>query len=324
MYGCAIACGLGLAIHHLFLFAAVPILVAMVKRKQFKWKYLLVCLAFAIFYLYVPIVAGKAPYLWGNSHWWNYLMVGNQGGLFGGLAIWLMPERIGRAIGALGILMVGLPLVVTWARKDLLLWTLTLAPIIYYITDLAPQTVVYIVPGVAFGSILLVKVLDKWERWRQWIAVPMVVSSCIMLVVCTCMMDIGRTLDKGDAEKVYESGLSTIPDGSILLLSDRGWEYATAVIYFSDNNKDVAVWMPSDYLALPEMRKKDLASKGYKTPTLTEENETHWDIMTWEFLELNPQIEDYYTSEVMDPRNYESRIIRRTRRQAYATEVVTL
>lgn len=310
---CAISVGLGLAVHHLILLAAIPILIHMWRAGDFRWKYAGITALGLLFYVYIPLVAYKQPYMWGDGNWGDYFLriFNSGGGLVGGIAVWEIPARVPHAIGVLGSLIVFIP-VLLWGkfREHWLLLVLTFAPILYYITNLAPQTIVYIVPGIAFGGILLVKRLDTWGKEDAYrvVASATMVASFFLLFFSYCVMDIGSTLDGDMSSLSFQEQLGHIPDGEILILGERLWENTTAIIYFDDNDRDVTVYSAYHYLSHPSFMGDQFEAEGYRVPEYEEIKNLEANEGNQVFIELN-NLGHYYTTEVTDSESYGCRVI---------------
>ena len=253
-FAVALCLGAGGAVHHLI---GITMLVLFIAHKGFrKWKYIGTMAAFLIFYIYVPLT-NRPPYMWAppsgsiggflRNFWSDNVSTAIM--LIGGLAIWDFPKRIVDMLGQIGVsFTLGLiPLVAgLWDRKfwkEPLFW-LFVIPIIYYCSDLSPQTSVYLFPSIAFGSILvgvgLKKLVDLWDSsklmlWKAYaiaiLPVLVLVSSVGMLGFNASYFDIGRSLDPDmSAMKFYNEELSKIPDGEIFV-AQQGWEWAMTFVY---------------------------------------------------------------------------------------------
>ncbi len=218
-----------------------------------KWKQILIIGSFFLFYLYIPIT-NRAPYMWqspNNSQAGILGFIGDTWAtavmLSGGISIWELPKRILDAAGILGVSFgIGIILLVfafwkfnksvKW-YKDTLFW-LVISYVLYYCSDLAPQTYVYMLPTIAFGCIVIGVVLSRIKNWKLW-AFVICGTSLIMLGINVNYFDIGRTLDKNlSAKEFYEKELPKVPDGQILL-AQQGWEWAAAFPYNMNNNKNI-------------------------------------------------------------------------------------
>jgi hypothetical protein len=249
----AIMLGAGGAIHHLIGF---PIVILLIAHKEFRnWKYLGIMASFLLFYLYIPIT-NRPPYMWQspNSELGSSFFIDNLSTmmmLWGGLSIWEFPKRILDTFGllavSLGLSIIPIMLILKqWKTK--LFW-LFILPIIYYAINLAPQTYVYMMPSIAFGSILagigLSKIGTKYagniiyNNKTKFVTGIIVVSSIIMLEFNCNYFDIGRTLDKDlSARAFYDTELSKVPDGHILL-AQQGWEWAMVYPYNKNENRNI-------------------------------------------------------------------------------------
>ena len=241
--------GCGLAIHHLTLIPLGVLWVAdlarniqlhkagekvgLVRPAMFLW------LIGIVFYIYVPLTIHRADYNWiGGDSLHDYISYFfGQGNLIGGLAV-LEQDGLMRlydfvSISALSFGLSGLLIApgMYWSykKKDydgVILSFLTFFFIVYYITDMAPQTYVYMMPAFAFGGLLAVKGLEYVTLKRLgWVVA---VSSVALMIFNIQTYDIGRTLDKGLAEKQYYSQISDIPEGSYIWI-DQGSMYRAVI-----------------------------------------------------------------------------------------------
>jgi hypothetical protein len=168
--------GAGLAIHPFLAFIVWAVLFVAFKELR-NWRRYAVTIAFFAFYLYIPIVkmAGNDIGMWGNTTPSGFFegTAGMVLMLTGGLSVWDFPKR---AIDTILILVASfgfgiVPLVwhfiktKTWRYS--LLW-LVLIPIIYFATDLANETYVYLLPTIAFGAIAIGLGLSRMRI--QWAA----------------------------------------------------------------------------------------------------------------------------------------------------------
>ena len=249
----ALMLGAGGAIHHLI---GIPILVLWITNKEFrKWKYFGIMASFLLFYLYIPIT-NRPPYMWQSPN--GTLATGFISDnlstmlmLWGGLSIWELPKRILDTIGVLGVsLTLALIPITTYLKKwkDPLFW-LFVIPIMYYATNLAPQTYVYMMPSIATGAIMAGVGLSKigkhyagriiHNKNTKVIAIAITCSSIIMLGFNCNYFDVGRTLDPElSARKFWNEELSKVPDGQILL-AQQGWEWAMVYPYNKDEGRDI-------------------------------------------------------------------------------------
>jgi len=241
---CAVMLGAGLAVHHLILLILIPLFIAFKELRPSikKWKIsnikpALITGSFLLFYLYIPIVVlvNHPINMWGNQTWSEYFNDNRSTALMliGGLGIWDLPKRIldtGLLLVAsfwASIVLIGIyfwKIYKTKIWKNLIAWLFVL-PIIYYATNLAPQTNVYVLPAIGFGAIICGIVIDKVKS--HLLIVVTVFSLFFMVWTNFDYFDIGRTLDKNlSGTKFYREELSKVPDGQILI-AQHGWEWAS-------------------------------------------------------------------------------------------------
>lgn len=238
--------GCGLAIHPLALFYIIPIFVFN-RKELLKVKWVLITLAFLLFYLYIPIT-NRPPYLWQSSSSIFSSegvrdLINDVGGtimmLTGGISMWDIPKRILDTILLIGVsLGIGIiPLL--WKRANILkepLFWLMLIPTLYFVTDLAIQTYVYLMPAIAFACIYIGDVLHKFNK-----KVLIAGMACVLALWAfnISYMDIGRTLDPNmEASNYYYNELDKVPDGAVLLCQ-QGWEWAAISSYNKNNDRNI-------------------------------------------------------------------------------------
>jgi hypothetical protein len=240
---CAVAIGAGIATHGLVLFVAVPLFFS---RPMRKWRHLGILVAFALFYLYVPLVNhfNPSPAMWGNaspvSQWKDVYSVMTM--LSGGLAVYDLPKRILDTVGILGIsLGLGLVPIVWYFAKQSKIWRnqlfwIFVLPIIYFVANFSPQCFVYILPSVAFGAIIVGVVLPRMRLAWGYAVLGVAVLS---LGLSTNYLNIGWTLDKDlSATEYYEVELAKVPDGQILM-PYFGWEWAAVFAYNKNESRNI-------------------------------------------------------------------------------------
>jgi hypothetical protein len=104
------------------------------------------------------------------------------------------------------------------------------------VTDLSIQTYVYLLPAIAFGSVIIGIELSKFRK--EWLYTCGIIA-VVMLGVNANYFDIGRTLDPNlSATEYFNTELSKVGDGEILL-AQHGWEWAAIYKYNKDNGKDI-------------------------------------------------------------------------------------
>jgi len=240
---CALMLGAGGAVHHLIGF---PIIIFLIAFKDFrKWKYIGIMASFLLFYLYIPITTAinNPVNMWGNLTWETFMNDNLTSGamLIGGLSIWDLPKRILDTIGVVGvslglaIIPIGYFLIKKQWYKEPLLW-LFILPIIYYATNLAPQTYVYVIPAIGFGTILAGICLARMKPYWKWVVLTGAVG---LLIFNANYFDIGRTLDPElSASKYYYEELDKVPDGG-MLVAQQGWEWACVPMYNDENDRNI-------------------------------------------------------------------------------------
>lgn len=257
------------AVHPISLFVSIPLIIAY--RELRNWRYIGLASLFILFYLYIPIT-NRAPYMWNspNSETGFIGFIGDTistaNMLSGGISIWDFPKRIldagGQLIVCFGIGTIVLTYFILKYKfyKNVLFW-LMIIPVLYYVTDLAPQTNVYMQPSIAFGAIIIGIGFGLSKLNKRWITATVVVSIGILAFNAN-YFDIGRTLDKNlSAREFYNKELSKVPNEQILL-AQQGWEWAIVFPYNMDNGRNI---IPVATGTLPSKKYQDLIkSMGVK------------------------------------------------------------
>ncbi len=305
----ALMIGAGGAVHHLI---GIPILVLLIFYKGLRqWKYIGVMASFLLFYTYIPITVAmnNPPEMWGNLTPGAFLMdnLSTAQMLIGSLSIWDLPKRILDTLGILGVSLelalipIGYFLIKKQWYKEPLLW-LFILPVIYYATNLAPQTYVYMMPSIAFGAVIAGVKLARIKPYWNYVILAGTIG---MLIFNANYFDIGRTLDPQlSAGKYYNEELAKIPDGHILV-AQQGWEWAAVPMYNEENGKNiisVAVGtLPSPFYQ-NWLKEQGVNLKGYpdkplgKRPTL----------IALSIIELN---ENVWATQITDSRTYGAEIV---------------
>jgi len=259
-----LALGCGLAVHHLILIPLAIFWVAdlarniqarkrgekigLIRPAMFLW------LLGLLFFIYIP-VRNQPPFHWiGGTSLSDYVSYFfGQGGLIGGLAV-AEPDALLRlydfiSISALCFALSGLLIApgmyYSYKKKDyegMLCIYLLVFFLLYYLTDEAPQTYVYMMPAFAFGGLLAVKGIDYLPLRRLKVALPaLVMASSIALMGFNIQTyDIGRNLDMGLECKTYYDSLGAVPNGSVLWL-DQGGNYKVSVwLYALDKGVELS------------------------------------------------------------------------------------
>ncbi len=263
----AIMLGAGMAIHPLATIAAAIIFFSF---KSFRnWRYVLVAASFALFYLYIPIT-NRPPYMWqsqSNSFSNSLVAIGSTIMMLSGqITIWALPQRIIETI-LLVVVTLGAGLVpaivalkkLKWKAHSLF-WLFTI-PILYFVTDLSPQTWVYILPAMAFGACLAGIGLAKLNR--TWATGIVGLAAVGLALFNFNYMDVGRTLDPNMSATKYYAELNKVPDGQILV-AQQGWEWAMIFVYNKYENRNI---VPVCALNLPSQAYRELLRDTYGVNT---------------------------------------------------------
>jgi len=301
----SVVIGLLWAVHTLF--AWMIWIILLVSHKELRdITLILTTLAFLAFYLYIPIVVAinGDNLMWGNTTFIGFIK-GNLGVLTmlaGALSIWDIPKRILDIVAILGVSMgLGLPLVIyylckqkTWRNK--LLWLFVL-PIIWFAINLSSQTYVYMLPSIAFGSVIVGICLSKIN---VKFAYAIIIIAVLLAGFNVNYYDIGRTLDpEMSTERFYHEELTKIPDGDIFMGS--GWTWAIVYLYNKENGTNI---IPILLDNLPSEEYQDiLISKGIQLERSdSKDHITRQGEVALSIVELNDGV---WTEKIVKPEYYQ-------------------
>jgi len=224
--------------------------------------------------------------------------------LWGGLSIWDFPKRILDTVGVLGVsLTVAIvPIAIVlrqWKRP--LFWMFVL-PIIYYATNLAPQTYVYMMPSIAAGAIMAGEGLARMNwQWAWAVAGTMVV----MLGINCNYFDVGRTIDPElSARKFWNEELAKVPDEHILL-AQQGWEWAMVYPYNRDNGRDI---IPICTGTLASKQYQDLLHSWEVKFDVPEDKATLVELQNFIIKSIMDKNDNVWTTFPTKPKTYEAEI----------------
>lgn len=309
----SILIGVAGAIHPTAMLVVIPMLIAY-RKDLLTWRRLGVMALFILFYLYVPLT-NRPPYMWDSPN--------HTGGIFGfigdtfataimltgKLAIYDLPKRLLDTGGLilLNFAVVGVvPLIYAFKNgkgwyKDVLFWMFAI-PAIYYATDLAPQTYVYLLPTIAFGAIAIGIGLRKMNK--KWM---MATAGCaiVLLGFNSWYFDIGKHLDPNlSATEYYTVELAKVPDGQILM-PYYGWEWAAIFRYNKENHRNI-IPVCIDTLSSPSYQQL-LKDEGVKfDDNLDKDRLLRQNYIALSVVNLNDNV---WTTETTDAATYGCKVV---------------
>ncbi len=302
---------LGLAVHHLIGLIILPLL--MFNKELRRPRRLLILASGLLFYLYIPIsvYVFHSPDIWGNTTVSTFFgdNFSTMMMLVGGLSTWDLPKRLLDTIGVVGVSLGLGVILVGWyfikekkLLKNQLFWLFILG-ILYYFTNLAPQTYVYIMPSIAFGAIITAIQLSKINHY--WLYATALVAIGLSVFNAN-YFDIGRTLDRElSANKFYNKELSKIPDGQILL-AQYGWEWVIVYPYNKNEHRNI---IPVDIgTLLSPVYQKQLKEQGILLTDNYDDNmAVRQSYIANSIVNLNDNV---WTTKVTDARTYGAEVVR--------------
>jgi hypothetical protein len=235
--------GLCLATHPLMF--GLAYFVMFVAHKELRnWKMIALTASFVLFYLYIPIskAFNGALDMWGNTTIVSFFINnwGTLSMLTGTLSVWDFPQRFLNTVGILGVsLGLGLVVIAIYFIKRRtvkyeLFW-LVMIYLLYFVTDLANETYVYIMPSIAFGAVIVAIGISQMNKYWTY---AVLITSCGLMLFNANYFDIGRTLDpEMSAMKFYNEELAKIPDGQIFM--GGGWNWAMVYLYNQEEGRKI-------------------------------------------------------------------------------------
>ena len=307
----SIMMGLGLAVHHLIGLVIIPLIIA--NKELRRPKYWAMIAAGLLFYLYIPISVKvfHSPDMWGNTTTSTFFgdNISTMTMLVGGLSGWDLPKRLLDTLSVTTVSLGASAILVAWylitqkrILRNTLFWLFSLGTV-YYLTNLAPQTYVYIMPSIAFGVVMAMVQLSKMGKaWVYSIAA----ASIALSVVNVNYFDIGRTLDpKLSATDFYKNELSKIPDGQILM-AQYGWQWAMIYPYNKNEQRNI-IPIDIDTLVSPtyqgQLREKGIQFEDNHVKDIA----TRQAYIATSIVKLN---ENVWTTRTTDDRTYGAEVIR--------------
>lgn len=242
-----ISVALGLGIHHLIGISMVLMVFfryRYLNRKLLKTDLLIIPLGF-LFYIYLPF-AVQPPASWSVISWSNYLF--GQNFLTGGLdPITSGPQRL-RDFALVFFGGLGITSIFLFKIRDVALISLILVFIIYYVTNLAPQTYVYLYPSFFFVAVAMGQI-----KFGKTTHLVLAINISLLIIFNLFWYDIGRNLDPSPTSaRMYLSELQQLPNNSIIYADRRGWEYALQWYIPAENNIKVYTKLPEFEQAMEE------------------------------------------------------------------------
>jgi len=246
--------------------------------------------------------------MWGNTSSTGFIK-NNLGTMFmltGGLSVYDIPKRV---LDTIGIVAVSLGFgtiicIVHFVKmrkwKYALLW-LFLIPIIYFATNLSPETYVYMLPSIAFGAIVTGIGLARMKIGWSYITAVVAVG---LLIFNVGYFDIGRTLDPNlSAHKYYTEELPKLNDGDILLTG--GWTWAIAYLYNEEEGANI-IPVCIDILPSSEYLEK-IESEGVILER--SESERHIDKQMEVALSIAQNNDNVWLAKETNPASYEYELV---------------
>jgi len=271
-YVCAAVLAVGLGTHHIVVFAVVPLLVYFLyqKRQRLTTARTPICLGIGLLgmlsYLQTQLCVVGEQTTSGLGR-----VVQNSLGTLGFLYAlplnytwWRLGEFIPILLTSVGTGLV-LLFFLKWNKKIALLITLTVLPISYYALGVIPMWVVYMVPGLAFLSILIGVGASRFP-YKRILPVFLVVPVILMVLNLT-FYDLGRSVDpEPTTARQFYTQLEDIPDDAIFYIHTWGEPWLVTYYYLVENNFRFDMVFQSEIIHSGEHHTAYLESLGLCMP----------------------------------------------------------
>jgi len=271
-YVCAAVLAVGLGTHHIVVFAVVPLLVYFLyqKRKSLTTARTPICLGIGalgmLAYLQTQLCVVGEQTTSGLGR-----VVQNSLGTLGFLYTlplnytwWRLGEFIPVLLTSVGTGLVLLAFL-KWDKKIALLIALAVLPISYYALGFIPMWIVYMVPGIAFLSILIGVGASRFP-YRKFLPVFLVVPVVLMVLNIT-FYDLGRSVDpEPTTARQFYNQLEEIPDGAIFYIHTWGEPWLVTYYYLVENDYRFDMVFQSEIIHSGEHYTNYLESNGVRMP----------------------------------------------------------
>ncbi len=147
---------------------------------------------------------------------------------------WRLSEFIPVLLTSVGVGLVAL-LYLRWSKEIVLLAALVVLPISYYALGFIPMWIVYMVPGLAFLSVLIGIGVARFPYTRL---LPVFLVVPLGLAVANVVFyDLGRSVDPSPSTaRQFYSQLDSVPDGSIFYIHTWGEPWLVTYYYLVEND----------------------------------------------------------------------------------------
>ncbi len=152
-----------------------------------------------------------------------------------------------------------------WSKITVLLITLTVGPIFYYALGVIPMWVVYMVPGIAFLSILIGIGASRFP-YKRLVPVFLVVPIVLMILNIT-YYDLGRSVDpEPTTARQFYTQLEDIPDEAIFYIHTWGEPWLVTYYYLVENDHRFDMVFQSEMVRNGDQYTSYLESQGVSMP----------------------------------------------------------
>ena len=283
-YWVAIFLGASCAVHML---GVIVLIIFFCGFKEYRknWKALLITVSFALFYLYIPLTAGKGEAMWipkGANAISSVISdtLSTIKELVGTISIWDLPKRIIDTIGIIGLsvgIITVIPIIYYVTRnkfyKNVLFW-LSVIPILFFISELDMNTFDYTMVAIPF--LVVVSILGLHQLATKRFGKLLIVSTLVVIIGLGSFnawyFNIGGNDDQHmSANELMTVEFAKLPSNAIFM-PNWGWEWESIYLYNDEHYEHITPILEDD-LNSPTYRTQ-IENAGIKLTVYTQFDES--------------------------------------------------
>jgi len=280
----AIFLGAGCAVHMLGVIVLIIFFCAF-KEYRKNWKALLITVSFALFYLYIPLTAGKGEAMWipkGANAITSVISdtLSTIKELGGTISNWDLPKRILDTIGIIGLsvgVITVIPIIYYVTRnkfyKNVLFWLIVI-PILLFMSELDMNTFDYTMVAIPF--LVIVSILGLQMLSYKRFGKPLIITTLVVIIGLsifnTWYFNIGGNDDPHmSANELMTVEFAKLPSNAIFM-PNWGWEWESIYLYNAEHHERITPILEDD-LNSPTYRTQ-IENAGIKLTVYTQYDES--------------------------------------------------
>jgi len=313
----AVFLGAGCAVHML---GVIVLIIFFCGFKEYRknWKALLITVSFALFYLYIPLTAGKGEAMWipkGANAISSVISdtLSTIKELVGTISIWDLPKRIFDTIGIIGLsvgVITVIPIIYYVTRnkfyKNILFWLIVI-PILLFVSELDMNTFDYTMVAIPFLTIVAILGLVTLANKR--FGKLLIISTLVVIIGLgafnTWYFNIGGNDDPNmSANELMTVEFDKLPSNAIFM-PNWGWEWESIYLYNAEHHEHITPILEDD-LNSPTYRTQ-IENAGIKLTVYTQFDESmNEKMMAQSIIAENDNV---WTTITTDPYTFGSEVV---------------